>query len=461
MRFSAKDTAQASVCFITLGCKVNQYESNLMAAQFAAAGFRVFDREDKAGEKADIYVINSCTVTATGDKKTRQILHRCRRENPDALIALTGCFVQASPQKAKLLPEWDVLCGNTQRKDLLRLIRLAIDTGEKVTQVDAHLSGEAFEPMQVSGFTHKTRAIVKIEDGCNRFCSYCVIPYARGRVRSKALPDLEREVKTLADAGYREIVLVGINLSSYGMDLGLRLIDAVESCCRIPGVSRVRLGSLEPELLTHADLVRMARLPQFCPQFHLSLQSGSDSVLKRMNRHYDTAEYLRIVQDIRDCFENPAITTDIMVGFPGETEEEHLQSIAFARTVGFAQMHVFTYSAREGTPAARMPQLDGQVKKARTGEMLACKAALEETFLQSQIGKRAEVLLESHITAQGETFCAEGYTRNYTPVYLTGESKEALAALRGKLLLVELAEGKDGRVAAKLISEKENCRKID
>ncbi len=457
MRFSASNALQPSVCLITLGCKVNQYESDLLAAQFAAGGFRVLDGE----EKADIYVINSCTVTAVGDKKTRQILHRCRRENPAALIALTGCFVQAFPERAELLPEWDILCGNTRRRDLLRLVRRAMETGEKVVQVEAHLPNETFEPMQVPSFAHKTRAFVKIEDGCNRFCSYCIIPYARGRVRSKALSDLEHEVSALAAAGYREIVLIGINLSSYGMDIGLRLIDAVEACCRVPGVCRVRLGSLEPELLTHADLKRMAALPQFCPQFHLALQSGSDSVLKRMNRHYDTAEYLRIVQDIRDCFENPAITTDIMVGFPGETEEEHLQSIAFAKAVGFAQMHVFTYSAREGTPAAKLPQLDGQVKKARTTQMLACKAELEDAFLRSQIGKKAEIILESHVTAQGGSFYAEGYTRNYTPVYLKGESEKELAALRGRLLLVELVGERDGRAAAKLIEEKEYCRKID
>ncbi len=439
------------VCFITLGCKVNQYESDMMQEQFEKAGYTCFDRNDKK-EKADIYVINSCTVTSTGDKKTRQILHRCRRENPDAVIALTGCFVQAFPDKAKALSDWNVLCGNTERKILLPLVEQYLENGQNIVCIDSHQKGECFEPMQVERFAHKTRAFLKIEDGCNRFCSYCIIPYARGRVRSKPIDALVKEVSMLTYQGYREIVLVGINLSSYGQDLGLRLIDAVEACCSVPGVGRIRLGSLEPELLTYEDLARMAKLKPFCPQFHLALQSGSDGVLKRMNRHYDKKEYARIVGDIRDCFENASITTDIMTGFPGETEEEHIESMAFAREIKLSQMHVFEYSPREGTPAAKLPQLSAQVKARRTDEMLLVKKENEQAFLQTQLGWISEVLLESHFTVTQESLRAEGYTRNYTPVYIDFPPDSDKASLRGQVLRCEMTGIEDGHMIAKPIT---------
>lgn len=436
------------VCFITLGCKVNQYESDLMASRFAASGYRCVDREDKTAAPSDVYVINSCTVTQMSDKKTRQLLHRCRRENPDAVIALTGCFVQAFPDKAKALSDWDILCGNTKRSILPGLVEQFLENRQPIVCVDPHQKDEAYEPMQVEGYAHKTRAFVKIEDGCNRFCSYCIIPYARGRVRSKSLADLEAEITGLAASGYKEIVLVGINLSSYGQDIGLRLIDAVETCCKVPGIKRVRLGSLEPELLTHEDLSRMAALPQFCDQFHLALQSGSDGVLRRMNRHYDKKEYARIVADIRDCFENPSITTDIMTAFPGETEEEHAESMAFAKEIRLSQMHVFEYSPREGTPAAKLPQLPPAIKKRRTDEMFAVKHENEQAFLQTQVGKRAEVLIESHFTATPISLRAEGYTRNYTPVYVDFDPETDPKLLRGRILAVTLTGVTDGHMIA-------------
>ncbi len=441
------------VCFITLGCKVNSYESDLMQNQFAAAGYLCFDREDKGREAADIYVINSCTVTAMGDKKTRQLLHRCRRENPDAIIALTGCFVQAFPEKAKALTDWNILCGNTERKILLSLVEQYRVTKENIVRIDEHRKGETFEPMQVKSHAHHTRAFVKIQDGCNRFCSYCIIPYARGRVRSKSIGDLVGEVTALTLSGYREIVLVGINLSSYGQDLGLGLIDAIEACCGVPGVGRIRLGSLEPELLTHEDLTRMAAQKQFCPQFHLALQSGSDGVLKRMNRHYDKKEYKRIVDDIRDCFQNASITTDIMTGFPGETEEEHIESMAFAKEIALSQMHVFEYSPREGTPAAKLAQLPPAVKSRRTDEMLAVKKQNEQAFLQTQLDKEVEVLLESHFTVTPISLRAEGYTRNYTPVYIDFAPDADREALRGKLLRCKTVGIQNGHMIAKPIEE--------
>lgn len=445
--------SKKTACFITLGCKVNQYESDCMAAAFRAAGYRTADRED-AGVH-DIYVINSCTVTSTGDKKTRQLLHRCRRQNPNAVIALTGCFVQAFPERAKALSDWDVLCGNTARKELLRLVEQAMREKTKIVKIDSHERGERFEPMELPMAQHKTRAFVKIEDGCNRFCSYCIIPYARGRVRSKPIDELVAEIQKLIAAGYREIVLVGINLSSYGQDLGLRLIDAIEACCGVPGVRRVRLGSLEPELLTHADLERMAKLTQFCPQFHLALQSGSDGVLRRMNRHYDKKEYARIVSDIRDCFENPSITTDIMTGFPGETEEEHLESMEFAKEIALSQMHVFEYSPREGTPAAKLPQLSPDIKKRRTIEMLAVKKQNEANFMRTQLQTTAEVLLESHFTATATALRAEGYTRNYTPVVMDFPVDTDPDTLRGRILTVRLEELGLGHLIAVPMNEQD------
>ncbi len=450
---NADSSAARQVCFVTLGCKVNLYESDLMAAQFAKVGYTCVDREDKPEKPSDVYIINSCTVTSTGDKKTRQILHRCRRENPNAVIALTGCFVQAFPDKAKELDGWDILCGNTQRKIMLPLVEQVLTAGGKIVQIDEHTNDEKFESLQIPFFAHKTRAFVKIEDGCNRFCSYCIIPYARGRVRSKPITELKTEVAQLAASGYQEIVLVGINLSSYGQDLGLRLIDAVEACCSLPGVKRVRLGSLEPELLTHQDLERMAALPQFCPQFHLSLQSGSDGVLKRMNRHYDKAEYARIVNDIRDCFENASITTDIMTGFPGETDEEHIESMQFAKDIKLSQMHVFEYSPREGTAAAKLPQLSPQIKAKRTDEMLTVKHENEQAFLETQVGTVGQVLLESHFIETPVSLRAEGYTCNYTPVYIDFSPDTDKDTLKGRILTCKLTGIANGHAIGVPVNE--------
>jgi len=340
----------ARIAFTTLGCKVNQYETECLAELFSQNGFEVVEPD----EAADVYVINSCTVTASGDKKTRQMLRRMKKKNPGSIAALTGCYPQAFPDKAAAIPEADIVTGTKDRLDLLNKVRKALE-GERIVSVTPHIRGELFEPMRVNGLRGRSRAYLKIEDGCERYCSYCIIPTARGPIRSKPMEDIREEVTALADAGYKEVVLVGINLSSYGKETGLRLIDAIELCCSVPGIERVRLGSLEPELLTGDDIARMAKLKNFCPQFHLSLQSGCDRTLKAMNRHYDSAEYARIVRDIRASFDNAAITTDIMVGFAGETEEDHKASLAFAEEIGFAKVHVFAYSRREGTVAARRP----------------------------------------------------------------------------------------------------------
>ncbi|MBC8570949.1 tRNA (N(6)-L-threonylcarbamoyladenosine(37)-C(2))-methylthiotransferase MtaB [Zongyangia hominis] len=427
------------VHFTTLGCKVNQYETQILSQLFSQSGFDVSD----SPEGADIFVVNSCTVTATGDKKTRQSLRRMKREHPGALVALTGCFPQAFPEEAAKITEADVITGSYNRKGLLPAIQKALITGERVIAITPHAKGEAFEPMEAGAFLDRTRAFVKIEDGCDRYCSYCIIPTARGPIRSKPLEELRRELVALAKRGYQEAVLVGINLSSYGRDLGLRLIDAVELACSVDGIRRVRLGSLEPELLTGEDIERMSALPKFCPQFHLSLQSGCDATLQRMNRHYDRAEYRRIVDDLRAHFPGCAITTDVMVGFPGETEEEFAQSLQFVSDIAFAKAHVFAYSVRPGTRAASLPgQVSPTDKEARSARMIAAAGATRRAFLDRQRGLIEEVLFET-----GRDGVYEGYTKNYTPVRV-----KSPLPLQGAVRLTEIGDN-DGDVCEGVLLE--------
>lgn len=417
---------------ITLGCKVNQYESQAMLQQLLHAGF-----SPSMGESADVVLINSCTVTATSDHKVRQTLHRARRQNPGAVIVLTGCMPQAFPEEAEALTDADVILGNSNRSALLPDILTYLSTHQRIIDIVPHERKGSFEPMQIEDFQERTRAFIKIQDGCNRFCSYCIIPYARGRVRSKPLEDLEQELMLLGERGFREIVLTGINLSAYGQELDLHLCDAVEAACRMPGIERVRLGSLEPEQLSLPVIQRLAAQKKLCPQFHLSLQSGCDATLRRMNRHYDTAEYCEIVQNLRAAFLNAAITTDIMVGFAGETEQEFAESLAFAEEIGFAKVHVFAYSRRPGTVAYSAPdQLTKEVKDRRSKAMIEVTLGTMREFFQRQVDQTAGVLFERE--------CApgvyEGYTENYTPVTVSSEKP-----LHGQILPVRITSaGEDG-----------------
>ncbi|MGI6254540.1 MAG: tRNA (N(6)-L-threonylcarbamoyladenosine(37)-C(2))-methylthiotransferase MtaB [Acutalibacter sp.] len=396
---------------ITLGCKVNQYESEAMLEALLSGGFQ----EAGPGEEADVVVINSCTVTATSDQKVRQTLRRAKRENPGAVTVLTGCMPQAFPEEAANLLEADVVLGNARRRDLLPRVLEYLSSKQRIVDIAPHEKGESFEKMSVSTFHGRTRAFLKIQDGCDRFCSYCIIPYARGRVRSKPLEDLREEVRQLGEAGYQEVVLTGINLPAYGKELGLHLCDAVEAACEASGIRRVRLGSLEPEQLTPSVIQRMAKEEKLCPQFHLSLQSGCDETLRRMNRHYTTAEYREIVGNLRAAFPNCAITTDIMVGFAGETEEEFQASLEFAREIAFAKVHVFAYSRRPGTQAYDMPdQVSNRVKEERSHRMIQVTRQTQQAFLQAQVGRTEEVLFEQ----QKERGVWEGYTRNYTHVLI-------------------------------------------
>lgn len=397
------------VAVITLGCKVNQYESESMLSQLIRAGFSACPK----GETADVVLINSCTVTAASDQKVRQMLHKARRNNPDAVIVLTGCMPQAFPEESEALSDADIILGNSNRSALLDHILHYLSSHQRIVDIVPHEKSEKFEPMQIDSFHDRTRAFLKIQDGCNRFCSYCIIPYARGRVRSKPLDDLKAEVEGLAAHGFKEVVLTGINLSCYGQDLGLHLCDAVEATCAVEGIQRVRLGSLEPEQLSRPVVERLAKQEKLCPQFHLSLQSGCDETLRRMNRHYDTAEYREIVQNLRNTFPNCAITTDIMVGFPGETEEEFAQNLAFAEEIAFAKVHVFAYSRRPGTKAHDAPnQLTNKVKEQRSKAMSAVTTATQKSFLKTQLGTVQNVLVEREIAPN----VYEGYTTNYTSV---------------------------------------------
>ena len=428
-----------NVKFITLGCKVNQVESEAMREALLAGGFQ----EAAEGQTADVVVVNSCTVTAVSDQKARQALRREKKRNPGAVAVLTGCWPQAFPQEAEDFLEADIVLGTTRRAALLPKILEYLSTKQRIVDIAPHEKGEKLEKLTISAMHGRTRAFLKIEDGCDRFCSYCIIPYARGRVRSKPLEDIKAEAALLGDHGYREVVLTGINLPAYGKDLGLHLCDAVEAACAAPGIARVRLGSLEPEQLTPEVIARMAKQEKLCPQFHLSLQSGCDATLKRMNRHYTTAEYRQIVHNLRQAFPNCAITTDIMVGFAGETEEEFSASLAFAKEIAFAKVHVFAYSRRPGTRAYDMPgQVANKVKEDRSRQMIAASLATQRDFFAAQVGRVEEVLFEQ----EREKNVYEGYTRNYTPVRAA-----SAVPLQGQVLPVEITQALEDCCLGRLV----------
>ncbi|MBQ5824259.1 MAG: tRNA (N(6)-L-threonylcarbamoyladenosine(37)-C(2))-methylthiotransferase MtaB [Clostridia bacterium] len=395
--------------FYTLGCKVNQYETQALSETLMREGFEIVPHS----EDADIYIINSCTVTAESDKKTRQAVRRFKRQHPDSTVVLTGCMPQAYPKAAEELDSADIVAGNRNNCDIPSLILSYLKEKSRKINIVQHENHDEFVQCSISSFDERTRAAIKIEDGCNRFCSYCIIPYARGRVRSKPLDEIRKEAAALAENGYTEIVLVGINLSSYGTDCSLSLCDAVAAVCEVESIKRVRLGSLEPDHMTEEMVAGLKAQPKLCPQFHISLQSGCTETLRRMNRHYTADEYEEICNLLRSNFEDCTITTDIMVGFAGETDEEFETSLRFAEKIGFEKVHVFPYSQRKGTRAAEFPgQLEKAVKEERAHRMIALTNKIRADFLKSQIGKTVEVLAET----KDENGCCTGYTANYTPV---------------------------------------------
>ncbi len=417
------------VTFYTLGCKVNQYETEAMREAFAAAGHTPVPNS----APFDAAVINSCTVTAESDRKTRQILHKVRRENPEAIIILTGCMVQAFSEEAKALTDADVVCGNTDVKKTVEYAERFLKDGERIFEVSEHKKTERFNTPVLSSFAERTRAYMKIEDGCDRYCTYCIIPTARGSVRSKPLAEIAAEAETLSRAGFSEIVLVGINLTSYGKGENIDICDAVAAAARPDGIKRVRLGSLEPDHISDNVLERLKAQKKFCPQFHLSLQSGCDETLKRMNRHYDTAFYRDLVSRIRAVFKDASVTTDVMVGFAGETEEEFSKSLAFVKEIGFAKTHVFAYSRRRGTVAYGLPaQITRAEKAERSRRMIETALACEEEFLKGLVGKTEYVLFET-----AEKGFAEGYTPNYSRVRVKSDEPHTGEILPVKIISAE------------------------
>lgn len=416
-----------NIAFYTLGCKVNQYESQAIGECLARFGHTLIS--DPKG--ADCVVINSCTVTAESDRKTRQAVRRFRRLLPDGVIILAGCMPQAFPEQAGLLSDADIITGNVNPEKIPALLEKFTHTGEQIIEIAPHGKKEKYTTPILSDFSDRTRAYIKVEDGCDRFCTYCIIPKARGEVRSKPLAEIEKEAESLAKRGFKEIVLVGINLTSYGKDCGLTVCDAVTAAAKAQGIERVRLGSLEPDHISDKTLEELSKEKKFCPQFHLALQSGSDKTLKRMNRRYDTAFYRDLAGRIRDKFENCTLTTDIMVGFAGETDEEFEESIAFFKEIGFARAHVFAYSKRQGTVAAALPnQVTSADKEKRAKLMAQAARKSEEEFLKTQVGTTAQVLFETY-----KDSINEGYTENYTKVKISCGKN-----LAGKVVSVKITE---------------------
>ncbi len=418
-----------TAAFYTLGCKVNQYESESMAEQLMKNGYTIVNHT----EKADVFIVNSCTVTASGDQKTRQAVRRFKKNNPDACVVLTGCMPQAYPEKAKELYQADIVMGNKNNDTLINSLNEFFAKKERLVNIELHQTGDAFRGNLISDFQNRTRAFLKIQDGCNRFCTYCIIPTSRGRSRSKPLEDIKKELDSIAEKGYKEVVLVGINLSSYGKDIGEKFTDAVKLACETKGIERVRLGSLEPDHITDEVIDELSALPNFCPQFHISLQSGCDNTLKRMNRHYTAEEYYNLCQKLRSSFEDTTITTDIMVGFSLESDEDFEESLEFAKKIGFEKVHVFPYSVRTGTRAEKLSQLEKHVKEKRAKIMTEVTEEIRQNFLKSQIGKTVDVLVET----TNKNGLYEGYTKNYTPVLVNCTEDVCSKIIKVKITSVE------------------------
>lgn len=425
---------------ITLGCKVNQYESQIISEILKQNGYSQSDDKNTA----DITIINTCTVTAVTDAKNRKILHKVRRNNPEGIVILTGCMPQAFPDRKSDFDGCDIVLGNKKRADIIKYIKEFLSDRKQIINIETHDNiNPEYEDVTVHNFDEHTRAFVKIEDGCNRFCSYCIIPYSRGRVRSKKISELRKEVNELALKGYKEIVLVGINLSAYGQGDDFDLADAVDTVCEIDGIKRVRLGSFEPEMMYESLIKRFSKQKKFCPQFHLSLQSGCNETLKRMRRHYNTDEYMKIVNDLRANFDNASITTDVMVGFAGETDEEFEESLNFVKQVGFAKTHVFPYSRRKGTSADKLENhIDNRIKDKRSKIMIDAAEKLRKEFLKTQVGRVEEVLIER--LRNNEYY--EGFTMNYTPVHLISNKE-----LSGKIVNVKIIDSTDDFCLGELI----------
>lgn len=410
------------VAFHTLGCKVNIYETEAMQELMQKAGYSIVDFDDKA----DIYVVNTCSVTNMADRKSRQMLHKAKKDNPDAVIVAVGCYVQAAAKSIKQDEKIDIIIGNNMKNKIADIIN---DYYEHQDPNTVDISGDfvldiskikEYEEFRVLKHKEHTRAFIKIQDGCNQFCSYCIIPYTRGRVRSRSIEEIEKEVRDLVNVGYKEVILTGIHISSYGLDFEYRiqLIELVEKVAAIEGVKRLRISSLEPRIITEEFVERLAKLDNFCPHFHLSLQSGSDNTLKAMSRRYDASEFKEGVRLIRKYFDMPALTTDIIAGFPGETEDDFTESLEYIRDIGFFELHVFPYSKREGTKAASMKEtLSNKDKTRRVNLLLSMQEPIRRKFLEKKIGKEVEVLIESEFEHENKRYVL-GHSKEYIKVAL-------------------------------------------
>lgn len=416
-----------TVAFCTLGCKVNQYETDAMRGSFEAEGYEV----KEFSQEASVYVINTCTVTNMADRKSRQMMHRAKKKNPDGIIVAVGCYVQAAKEQLEEDTLIDLVIGNNMKSQVVQIVEQYIQDNRHTEDRDAYVADIAhsheYETMHIETVSEHTRAYIKIQDGCNQFCSYCIIPYARGRVRSRKMEDILQEVRNLTANGYKEIVLTGIHISSYGLDFehtadeqedygpfkNSALIDLIEALSGIEGLERIRLGSLEPRIITENFVRRLCKVPQICPHFHLSLQSGCDETLKRMNRHYTTALYLDKCGILRQYFDRPALTTDVIVGFPGETEEEFAQTERFLEMVHFSDMHIFKYSKRRGTKAADMPnQIDPQIQSVRSEKLIALGERMKDDFLEACKDQEQIVLIEEETEIDGTKYMT-GHSKNY------------------------------------------------
>ncbi len=418
----------------TLGCKVNTYESEAVKKQFENNGYTCVDFD----EFADVYIINTCTVTHLGDRKSRQMIRRTKQMNPESILIVMGCYAQVAPSDIEKISEVDIIIGNDKKACVYDAVKDFLNKRQKLNLVTDISKKCDFEELEVTSYEGRTRAFLKVQDGCNNFCSYCIIPYARGRIRSRSLESSLKEAQRLVQHGFSEIVLVGIHLASYGKDTGESFIDLLTGLNNIDGISRIRMGSLEPTLFDDEFTKELAKLPKICRHFHLSLQSGCDETLKRMNRKYKTSDYRNSVQRIRKLFPDAAITTDIMVGFPGETDKEFEKTMEFVKEISFAEAHIFKYSVRKGTVAEKMEnQILPDIKEERSKRLIEITKSTQEAFLNSHIGKRTDVLFERE--HKGILSLYEGKTDNYITVVAKSDKD-----ISGQILSVEIISVKNG-----------------
>ena len=423
------------VALHNLGCKVNSYETEAMSQLLANAGYEIVP----FSEKADVYIVNTCSVTNMADRKSRQMLHKAKKMNEDAIVVATGCYVQTASEKIAEDLSIDIIVGNNKKKEIVEILQEYFKEHKKNYIIDINKTDE-YEDLEIATVTEHTRAHLKIQDGCNNFCSYCIIPYARGRIRSRKMDSIKDELERLANNGFKEVVFTGINLSCYD-DNGKKLIDVIELAENTEGIERIRLGSLDPEVVTEEFAHRLSKVTKICPHFHLSMQSGCDTTLKAMNRHYTSEEYYNKCMLLREEFTNPAFTTDVIVGFPQESDEDYATTREFVKKVGFAELHVFKYSRRDGTIAAKMTgQVDETIKSKRSEDLIAVGEVLKENYRKEKIGEKVSVLFEEEKEINGIKYQV-GHTKEYIEVAV--ETKENLA---GKIEEVFLKDFIDNEI---------------